>query len=38
MKFIHHNNFAVNLWKDKIHTSNIDLRQLTEKFISHIRL
>ena len=25
-------------WKDKIHTSNVDLRQLAKDFISHVRL
>ena len=45
IEFIQHRNFVVNhdlnydfFWKDKIHTSNIGLRQLAKGFISQVRL
>ena len=46
MEFIQHSNFTVNhdhlnhdiFWKDKIYTSNIDLQQLANDFISQVRV
>ena len=42
MEFIQHSSLAVNhdlnydfFWKDKIHTSNISLRQLAKKALIH---